>query len=322
LSIGNIPTVVLTPIKNESWILHRFLSVTSTFCDAIIIVDQQSTDNSKAIASKFEKVHWFENDGDQYDEEYRQGLLIDKARMLYPGKKLLLALDADEIATANSVDSIEWKTIYSSTPGTRVYFEKPDIFFPVNKYKKYNDYFLLGFIDDGTRHIGKKIHSPRLPGNINSPRLYVEGIKFMHYAKTRILEYKARQRYYSVIENINHVHNFVSRLRMYNGKIFEQEREEPLLPIPEEWYGKWEEVEIDMRSVLMKEDNHFNLFVLHELRKHGGRKFFLDDIWDIDWNDFQNHLFPGSTKIQKPTYFYSFIRKILITIFNYRKNND
>ena len=38
--------IVVTPIKNEDWILDRFLSVTSQFADLIIIADQNSTDKS------------------------------------------------------------------------------------------------------------------------------------------------------------------------------------------------------------------------------------------------------------------------------------
>jgi len=32
--------VVVTPVRNEAWILERFLSVTSRFADHIIIADQ------------------------------------------------------------------------------------------------------------------------------------------------------------------------------------------------------------------------------------------------------------------------------------------
>jgi glycosyltransferase involved in cell wall biosynthesis len=60
--------VVLTPIKNEEWILERFLSVTSQFADLIIIADQNSTDSSRNICQKYPKVKLIENKSDQYDE--------------------------------------------------------------------------------------------------------------------------------------------------------------------------------------------------------------------------------------------------------------
>lgn len=92
--------IVLTPTKNEEWIIELFLKITSLFADHIIIADQFSTDKTVEIAKKFPKVIIIENDNTEYDEQYRQKLLIDKARSLFPGNNLLLALDADEIITA------------------------------------------------------------------------------------------------------------------------------------------------------------------------------------------------------------------------------
>lgn len=43
--------IVVTPIKNEDWILDRFLSTTSLWADNIIIADQCSTDFNFQLAS-------------------------------------------------------------------------------------------------------------------------------------------------------------------------------------------------------------------------------------------------------------------------------
>ena len=42
--------VVMTPVRNEAWVLRAFLEATSLWADYIIIADQMSTDGSREIA--------------------------------------------------------------------------------------------------------------------------------------------------------------------------------------------------------------------------------------------------------------------------------
>ncbi|MFX4883847.1 glycosyltransferase family 2 protein, partial [Acinetobacter baumannii] len=72
--------IVLTPIKNEAWILKTFLEVTSFFADHIIIADQGSTDESRDIALSFEKVILIPNNDTRFNEVTRQQLLINYCR--------------------------------------------------------------------------------------------------------------------------------------------------------------------------------------------------------------------------------------------------
>src|SRR6266550_4777142 len=113
----NTKIVVLTPVKNEEWILDQFLSVTSQFADLIIVADQSSTDNSRQICSKFSKVHLIANESEIYDEATRQQLLIKTARQLVPGRRILLALDADELLAADSINSPGWQAMLDADPG-------------------------------------------------------------------------------------------------------------------------------------------------------------------------------------------------------------
>lgn len=53
--------VVLTPVRNEAWILPRFLTVTAKLADAIIVLDQNSTDGSVEICQAHPKVHLLRN---------------------------------------------------------------------------------------------------------------------------------------------------------------------------------------------------------------------------------------------------------------------
>src|SRR6266513_1643562 len=92
--------ICLTPVKNEEWIIEKFLACTSLWADHIILADQGSTDRTTEIAKNFSKVVLIKNYDEQFNEHFRQQLLVDKARE-FPGKKLLIALDADEFFTGN-----------------------------------------------------------------------------------------------------------------------------------------------------------------------------------------------------------------------------
>ena len=106
--------VVLTPVRNEGWILERFLAAMSCVADLIVIADQNSTDESVPIARKFGKVHLMPNKSESFNEAERQVMLIRKARELEAGPKILLALDADEILAANATEKIGWRTMLAA----------------------------------------------------------------------------------------------------------------------------------------------------------------------------------------------------------------
>src|SRR5207247_11196654 len=103
-----VRVVVVAPVRNEAWILERFLTVTSRFADHIIIADQRSTDDSRAICSRYPKVRVIDNPTDEFNERDRQLLLLRHARALVPSPRVILALDADEILAANTVDQPSW----------------------------------------------------------------------------------------------------------------------------------------------------------------------------------------------------------------------
>jgi Glycosyl transferase family 2 len=294
-----LPVIVLTPIKNESWILERFLSVTEQFADAIIIADQFSTDNSRDIVRRHPKAILIDNTNPEYDELYRQQLLIDKARELYPGKKCLLALDADEIMTAASMQSSFWNALDTYQEGTVLTFEKPDIISPVTKCIRYNSFFTLGYIDDGAPHTGKKIHSVRVPRKEDSPVVAIEDVKFMHYALTRTIEYRSRQRLYSVLENIKNVAPFYRRLLSYSYRLNDYISKHSISITPNEWFTGWEAKGIDMTSINTNENNVYNLQVAQYLADRGSKAFYLDDVWDINWEDFCKRYAPDSDKVVK-----------------------
>jgi hypothetical protein len=287
--------VVLTPLKNDAWILRRFLEVTSVFADLIIVADQGSTDGGLEICGEFKKVTVIDNSASDYDEASRQTLLITTARKLVPLPRILIALDADEILSANSMESRDWQTMINAQPGTAVFFEKPNLILSPTLCERRPLDFLGAFIDDGTTpHRPKLVHSPRLPQAEGFPALVLREVKFLHYALVRPEAQKAKFRMYAAIENVMGTKSTYWRRRYYWSRRVLKALG-PVEPTPREWIDGWEKRGIEMSQIEDVQPYWQDLATLDLLLKHGSRRFWLDDIWEKDWNRFKaEHSRPGS----------------------------
>jgi len=276
------PLVVLTPVKNEAWILERFLAVTSRIADLIVIADQGSTDGSRDICRRFAKVHLIDNPSPSYDEAARQRLLLHAARERVPGVKVLLALDADEIVAADAPGSPGWKAMLEAAPGTVLCFEKPDLWQGTDLCLRFEMPWPLGYVDDGAEHFARRVHSIRLPTPEGSPRLHVQDVKILHYALARHDHLAAKSRFYSVQENL-HGTNPVYRRRARYSRDHDWRSHGRLEPAPREWFDRWVESGVDLHAI-PREDFYWQDFeVLRLFGRHGTRRFWLDDIWSFDW---------------------------------------
>jgi glycosyltransferase involved in cell wall biosynthesis len=276
--------VVLTPVKNEAWILDRFLSVASTFADLIVVSDQNSTDGSGQICARYEKVHVVENRETGYDEGSRQKQLIATARALVPGPRILLALDSDEVLAADATETADWERMMSAAPGTVLSFEKPDLWRSPRWAIRYENPWPLGYVDDGCEHRAQKVHSIRIPQPEHAQELRLTQIKILHYALTRPAAQRAKLRYYSVIENVNETAKFYSRRRRY-APTRDFARDGRLEESPASWFEGWTKRGIDMFTVNESELYWYDLDVLRLMARYGHRRFWIDDIWDVDWEE-------------------------------------
>ena len=131
--------ICLTPVRNEEWIIDKFLRATSIWADLIIVADNGSTDKTAEIASKFSKVIIVDNSNvKDYHEKNMRAPLFDEARKI-PGKKLLIAADADEFLTPNFNDP-EWKMMLEAPVGTRFIFKWCNIQPNLNSYLQIKSY--------------------------------------------------------------------------------------------------------------------------------------------------------------------------------------
>lgn len=276
-----IKMICITPVKNESWILEKFLKLTSLWADHIIIADQQSTDNSIEIASKFEKVIIVKNEN-SYNEFERTKILLDAARKI-EGKKIIFALDADEIFTANFHDSPEWLTIQELKEGTVILFDR------ININAEQDKYFgklkmVFGLVDDGVSTIENTsqliIHNIRLPWPKNADYYYFKEIKVIH------LDYVIPERtiskliWYQCFERVKFNHSDSYLLKKY--KTFDTIDEFILFDTKQEWFEFYKKNDIDITSI-KNTLLWWNDEVLEMIDQHGIEKFRNLDICRINW---------------------------------------
>jgi glycosyltransferase involved in cell wall biosynthesis len=280
--------VVVTPVKNEAWILERFLSVTSRFADLILIADQDSIDDSVSICQRFPKVTIIRNPSGSYDEASRQKLLLSKARELVPEHKIILALDSDEILAANAFQTAGWQEMLQAAPGTVLCFEKPDLYLTTTQCIRYEKPWPLGYVDDGAEHQASKIHSIRIPTSENAPRLHIKDVKILHYALTRMEAQRSKRRMYCVLEHILRTSSLWRRRLGYRAQM-DWTNLGSLESSPKEWFDGWENMGIEMHSISSETYYWQDYEVLRYFAKHGFRQFWIDDIWDFDWEKCRIH---------------------------------
>lgn len=108
------PTIiVITPVRNEAWILDAFLTCTSSWADYIILADQHSDDGTREIAQKYEKVILIDNPTEEWYENICRAKLLEEATKI-PGEKVIFGLDADEFLSEGFEKTESWHRIINS----------------------------------------------------------------------------------------------------------------------------------------------------------------------------------------------------------------
>jgi glycosyltransferase involved in cell wall biosynthesis len=98
--------------KDEEWIIDKTLSVLTKFCDKIVILDDNSSDNTKDICTSFKKVEWHvrEKRANIWERKEAEGLYQCFNLAGAHDPEYILMIDADEIPTPsflnffNSID--------------------------------------------------------------------------------------------------------------------------------------------------------------------------------------------------------------------------
>lgn len=279
---SHAPTVfALTPVRNEAWILDRFLACAATWADHLVVADQRSDDGSTETARAHPRTTVVPNDAPGYDEAARQRLLIETARVLpAPGRRILLALDADEVLSANWIDSPEWRSVLAAPPGTVICLRWANLL-PGLDTCWMSDFIPFGFVDDGSAHTGDAIHSRRLPTPPDAPRLFLNDLVVLHFQYIDWARMRSKQRWYQAWEVLHHGHSdAVTRYRLYHAMDAEAAHAVPVRP---EWLAGYAARGIELKSLRPETPYRWDAEVAAWLAEHGPRRFRRCALWDHDW---------------------------------------
>lgn len=193
--------IVLTPVRNEAWILPAFLKATSLWADYIIIADQMSTDGSRDIYAQYEKVILVDNPRTEMHQARTRQLLFDAAKKI-EGDKILFALDADEFLSGDFVKTQGWQTIMNSEPGDVFCFRWINLLPNMATYTIPQPYYWAAHVNDSVMNgyfPDNHIHEWRLPWPTEVNHEYViEDISFIHFARVNVDRQNNKEAFYQV----------------------------------------------------------------------------------------------------------------------------
>lgn len=281
--------IVLTPVRNEAWILPTFLACAALWADRIIVADQGSDDGSRAIAAAHPKVAVIDNPERRFGEGERQRLLIDAARQV-PGPRLLVALDADELLSANLLGSREWEMALMAPAGTSIELAKVELYGSPHQYilhtgADHGQSFPFAYVDDGAPHDGRVIHTCRVPQPRGERRrLRLKSIVVLHYQLLARARQASKGRWYRCFERITCPDKSVVEIERQHGWVARTDLPRARRACPPEWLAGYRARGIDVEP---RGDDDADFWwdwdILRMMREHGIAPFRYLDIWDVDW---------------------------------------
>jgi hypothetical protein len=296
---SNCHWMCLTPMRNESWIVKEFLAAARLWASQIVVADQGSTDGTLQQLQSAPDVSVVINDSPVFDEPHRQRLLINRARH-FDGKRILLALDADEAVSSNCIDDPEWKRLSEAEPGTAIRLPWVNILPGFEKAWIPAEPLLCGLVDDGTEHTGRPIHNPRVPWRPGAPVIDLKETVVLHFQYLLPERTRSKQRWYQVWEHLNSPDKSPLQIfRQYNHMRGSWEESE-IRPIDPNWMSGFDRAKIDFRNLTSESVTWWDKDILEMLSKHGVERFRKLAIWDKDWSALCNGSQNSTSTIRDP----------------------
>ena len=287
-----IKLICITAMKNEAWILDRFLSCTSLWADHIILLDQNSEDNSVEIALKYDKVILKHNPDQDFNDYNHWHILMEESRKINAERKVIIAIDCDEFLSANTFENIEWKNFtLNALPGSLLVCNRVMISPDFNSYSKEPD-FLIGFIDDGFSSISqldtkKHVHNIRLPYPNNNPTVYkANKIKLLHYNIVDFNRFISKMRWYQCFEITLKDKTLFTIINQYytNTNFDEFWQDKKTFSIDNKWFEAYESNDIDMTTILSNSNIYWwDYKIIDYFKNYGTKPFVKLPIWEFDW---------------------------------------
>jgi hypothetical protein len=273
--------ICLTPCRNENWIIDIHLKAASQWADHIIVGDQISDDGTRDTVRRYPKACLVDNYGKGYDEGERHRVVFEAARQI-PGRKILLAIDSDELLSANWIDSGEWQKLLCLPAGTAIYARWANILPGFKTWFAMGGPFVIGYVDDGRiPYSSGKFHVPRLAIPPDAPRFVLGEIRVLHLQYADQARSESKNRAYQVQEWVAAPHRPVRLFRRFNP--LAGIAPEHVHPVLTEWIEGFAQQGIDWTAIQIDGAYRWDPLVLDKLISYGASFFRKLDIWDVEW---------------------------------------
>lgn len=281
------------PTRNDAWILSRVLTAASLVADHIIVLDENSWDETEAICKRFPKVIFLQFTPDGFNESRRRKMLLDAVRN-FDGQNFVYALDSDEILSADILQPGMQERFFSSMkPGWSlelqwVMFWKNVRDMRFDQSPAWSDnYKQFAYWDD--RKISfedVRMHSSRVPEGTREHTIRFQEVKVLHYAYAEWERCLAKHRYYLALEktmgNTSHPYNLNRRYRW-----FYNERQLVVRSVPGDWVLPYEAAGVDMAELPTENLYWYEEEMLRFFKRYSPAYFRHLNIWDVNWSDKQ-----------------------------------
>ena len=292
VSADNAKIVGLLPSRNESVMIGQCLRCLSMFTDAIVYLDDASTDNSLEVVYAMQdkcniekiitKEKWYR------DEPGDRNLLLDTGRQI--GGTHFIVIDADEILTSNflSQDRLR-KKILSLRKGDKISLNWIMLWRSLDQFRfddsvwtyKYKDFI---FCDDTKcRYDSDFIHTPRIPTGLKGRsckiRGYQQGMLHLQFVNWKNLLVK--NAWYCCLERIRQPEKSAAEInnRYAIGKSEENIR---FKKSKQQWLSAYDFFDSSIYSIV----DDWRKTDIQVWFEQYGKDYFADlNIWDIDWDE-------------------------------------
>ena len=220
--------VVITPVRNEAWVLEAYLTCCSSWADHIIIADHHSTDGSREIAQQFPKVTLIDNPCEEWVEYECRARLLEEAAKI-EGDKIIFALDADEFLSEGFTRTEGWQRILRSKPNEIFAFRWLNLYDDLNHavedtvYSEWAAHFAadVDVVAEYRALERNAVHCQRVPCIEGSRCRYIEvgDIRFVHLGNLNTARVRNKLDFYQVVNFDKNPRraNAVSMYRSYHA---------------------------------------------------------------------------------------------------------
>ncbi len=283
--------VGLVHARNEQNIIAQCLKALSLYTDAIVFLDDASTDDTVERVREIRKECRVERIITK--ERWLRDEPGDRNALLTAGREIggthFIQLDADEMFTSNLLDNNHLRDrILELQPGDALALTLIQLWRGVNSYRLdssqwSNDNRPFIFCDDKNCYYASDfIHTKRVPENLKGTTYRIEGYEYgvMHFQFVNWENLLIKQAWYRCLEHIRQPQKPINEInRRYAPS--KDETGIHLEPSPSNWFAGYPFFNPGVFNIPEK----WRKKQVNEWFQIHGTEFFRElDIWDVEWN--------------------------------------